>query len=226
MNFHEEYKTIETICRNICKDKDLVDDLIQEVGLIWLDLDPVKKTKIHNSCSFRWWVARVVKQQWSSSSSPFYSKYRKNKHQEYQPYHHVPDEVYDTTQDLQWAQLQKHIRQLYPSEYNIFTSYYKQHLTIMQITDKYDVDKNFVWSTLKRVRESLQRRINWEIHGWNTTELVELLAPYVGKKRLKAEERQVVVDVHSVVNSSTYNNIHDRDVVNKILKSLIVILGM
>jgi len=226
LDFNQEYSIIGEICKNVCRDPDLVDDLIQEVAFIWLQLDPVKKTRIHNSNSYRWWVARVVKQQWSSSSSPFYTKYRKRQHQEYQHYHSPVDEEYDVTPDLQWAHLQDHVRQLFPSEFNIFRSYYNQGLTMMQITEKYNVDKNFVWATLKRVRESLERRINWEINGWTQAEVSEMIAPFVGKKRLKAEERQMVLDVNYIVHNRKYNNIHDREVVNKVLEVLVSTLGL
>lgn len=217
---------IGEICRNICRDQDLVEDLIQEVALIWIDLDPVKKTKIHNSNAFKFWIARVVKQQWSSSSSPFYSKYRKRKDTQYESKHSPVDEEYDTTPDLQHAHLQRHVRGLFPSEFNIFNSYYKENLTIMQITEKYGVDKNFVWSTLQRVKTSLERKINWEVNGWTIEEVIEMIAPMVGKKRLKVDERQIILDVNYICTNTYFNNIYDKEVVNAILKNLIAQLKM
>ena len=226
MDLNQEYSIITEICNNICKDPNLVGDLTQEISLVWLDLREEKKTAIRESGSFRWWAARTIKQQWASSSSPFYTKYRKNAHQEYQSHHSPAEEEYDTEPDENYALLQKHVRALFPSEYNIFNSYYKQNLTIMQITHKFGVDKNFVWSTLKRVRDSLSRKIRWEMNGWRQEDMQELLAPFIGRRRLKADERQVILDIHWVVNGQNINSIYDRDVVDRVLKNLVTSLKM
>ncbi len=226
LDFQKEYEIITEICRNVCKDQDLVDDLIQEVTIIWLDLDPEKKWRIQDSKSFRWWTARVVKQQWSSSSSPFFTKYRKHVHNPVYENLQIAEVEYDSTPDENWAKLQRHVRALYPSEFNIFNSYYKKEMTIMEITKHFGVDKNFVWSTLKRVKGSLQRKIDWEVNGWSREELQEALAPLVGRKRLKAEERQLVLDVHWCLHGQYYNNVYDRELVERVLKALVTFLRM
>jgi len=221
LNFHEEYKTIETICRNICKDKDLVGDLTQEVALIWVELAPEKKERILFTDSFTWWVARTTKNLWSSTSSPFYSKYRKVKAQEYQVYHSPPNEEYDSTTDDQFELVMKYFDSLFPSEYNIMFSYYFKEMTIMEIVQRFDVDKNFVWNTIKRVGRSLKRKVEWETYGWQEAQLLELVIDYVGKKRLKIEERQVILDVYNLLYQDRFNNVYDKERIGILLEKIV-----
>ena len=69
MTFEDEYTIIQEICRNVCKDPDLVDDLTQEVSLIWFQQDEDKKDAIRSY--FKFWISRVVTNQYKSSTSPF-----------------------------------------------------------------------------------------------------------------------------------------------------------
>ena len=214
-----EYNIISDICRNICKDPNLIDDLIQEVALIWVELDPVKKEAIYKSQSFKWWTIKVVQQQWASSTSPFYSKYRKSQSQEFQEYHRH-QEIEEQNNEYQYEAIEKHIDILFPSEYNIFTSYHLLGLTIMQIVDKYGIDKNFVWNTLQRVTRSIRRKTRWDLEGWSKQELRDLIQGYTTKRKLKAEERQIILDVNYALTDSKFSNIHDKAQVQKILIDL------
>jgi len=214
-----EYNIIKEVCHNICKDPNLVEELIQEVSLIWLELAPGKKEAISKSNSFKWWTIKVVQQQWSSSTSPFYTKYRKVQVQEFQEYHRH-QELPEQDNERQYELLEKHIDLLFPSEFNIFTSYHLLGLTIMQIVEKYDVDKNFVWNTLQRVTRSIRRKVKWDTEGWTKDELRELIAGYSDKRKLKAEERQIILDVNYILNGSRFSNIHDKEQIQKILADL------
>jgi len=226
LDFNQEYSIIGEICNNICKDKDLVGDLTQEVALIWCELDPNKKNVIHNSNSFTWWVARTTKNLWSSSSSPFYSKYRKVKTQQYQSYNTPDPDQYDYQADEQFELMMKYVDRLFPSEYNIIHSYYFKGMTIMDIVQRFDVDKNFVWNTIKRVGRSLKRKVQWELQGWNETQLLEMVIDYVGKKRLKIEERQIVLDVYNVLHDGNFNNVYDKERILQMLGKLVIRLKL
>ena len=202
---------IGEICRNICKDRSLVDDLIQEVALIWAELSCEKKDKVRKSGAFKWWVARTTKNLWSSSSSPFYSKYRKNKAHEWSEYHTQAEVEWDAEEDERYELLLSYIDVLFPSEYNILHSYYFQHLTIMQIVTKFDVDKNFVWNTIKRVERSLKRKMEWSMFGYKELELADMVSDYIGKSRLKVEERQIILDIYNLLFDNNFNNVYDKN---------------
>ena len=90
----------------------------------------------------------------------------------------------------------------------------------MQIVEKYDIDKNFVWNTLQRVTRSIRRKVKWDTEGWTKDELRELIAGYSDKRKLKAEERQIILDVNYILNGSRFSNIHDKEQVQKILADL------
>lgn len=201
-----------------------MDDLIQEVALIWTELSDEKRDKVKDSGAFKWWVARTTKNLWSSSSSPFYSKYRKVKAQEYAEYHTTTEVEWDEDEDTRYEMLLSYVDRLFPSEYNIIHSYYFQGLTIMQIVKKFDIDKNFVWNTIKRVERSLKRKMEWSEFGYCEVALSELVCGYVGKSRLKVEERQIVLDVYNILFAESFNNVYDKERIflflDKIVKRL------
>ena len=229
MDFQEEYSIIGQICRNICKDKDLVDDLIQEVSIIWFQYPEHKKDKVRTNNAFKFWVARTTKNQWSSSSSPFYNKYRKvsRSAQEFQAWHSPEDVEYDSLPDEQYELMMKHIDRLFPSEYNILYSYYFKKMTIMDIVARFDVEKTFVWKTLKRVGKSLKRKVQWDVHGYTEQELLELVVNLVGKKyKMNIDERQIVLDVHNVLFGGRFNNVYDHKAIEQMLAKLVIRLKL
>jgi hypothetical protein len=71
-----EYKKL---CRNICKDKSLYEDLFQELIIILLEYPADKIESLYNSNQLKWFVIRILKNQADSTTSPFYKKYNKFK---------------------------------------------------------------------------------------------------------------------------------------------------
>lgn len=198
-----------------------MDDLAQEITLIWLELAPEKQERIREQNALKWWSIRTCKNQWMSQSSPFYSKYKKFKGTDLD----LEGEIADVQQEFPepdvhyW--LDVFVERLYPSEKNIVHDYWERHMTIMQIVAKYSVDKNFVWNTLQRVVKSLRRQIIWQMEGCDPRDVSEVLIEFVGRKRLKIEERQFIVDAHNRLLKSSYNNPHNREEVGKMLERLI-----
>lgn len=96
----------------------------------------------------------------------------------------------------------------------------------MDIVQRFDVDKNFVWNTIKRVGRSLKRKVQWELQGWNETQLLEMVIDYVGKKRLKIEERQIVLDVYNVLHDGNFNNVYDKERILQMLGKLVIRLKL
>lgn len=219
-----EYTIITEICHNLCKDRGLVDDLIQEITIAWCEVNEDKQRKVRETDSFKWWTIRTTKNQWHSVSSPFYTKYRKNMSIEFNPDMPVEDTEYNYEADETLSLLDKHINNLFPSEYNIIQSYYMHGMTIMQICHRFDVDKNFVWNTIKRVGRSIKRKMEWDLYGWTHPQMIELIADFVGRKKLKIEERQIILDVHNYVHKERFNNVYDKEAINKILARIVLTL--
>lgn len=217
-----EWQVIEEICSKICHDESLLPDLIQDISLVWLELDPNKKTKILEEEAFSFWVARTVTNQWHSSTSTFYTKYRKDRSHELPT--EIPEEEYDSTLDERTETVRVWTASLFPSDQNILRSYYESNMTIMQIANHYDVDKNFVWNTIQRVVKSFKRRAEWQKSRPKAEQLGDLIIDLIGKTRLKIEERQLVLDVHNMIHPDKFYNVYDKqhvlELLNKVTRTL------
>ncbi len=217
-----EWQIIEEICTKICRDTSLLPDLIQDIALTWLELDGEKKRMIVEKEVFSYWVARTVQNQWNSSTSTFYTKYRKETGREF-----IGDPVgeeYDSAWDDAAEMIKAWVDTLFPSDQNIIRAYFYQNLTIMQIASKYDVDKNFVWMTIHRVLRSLKRKSQWHQQTPSSEILSDLLIELVGKTRLKIEERQLVLDIHNQIHGDNFANVYDKQqcltILNKCVRTL------
>lgn len=196
-----------------------MEDLIQEVSLAFLELDDNKKKKV--SSYFQFWVVRVVTNQWKSTTSPFYSTYRNSYYIEDSPSLQIEDPQESDFNLGQEEMINSLISELYISDQNVIRDYYEKGMTIMEITEKYQVEKTFVWNVLDRVRKSFKRRIEWQNEKPNTIYFIELIAPYIGRSRLKIGERQIIVDVYNHVMTHKVNATHSKMAVNSYLEGLI-----
>jgi predicted DNA-binding protein YlxM (UPF0122 family) len=217
-----EWQVIEEICSKICNDSSLLPDLIQEISLVWLELDGEKKRLIQENKAFPFYISKVISNQWNSSTSTFYTKYRKETGREYTV--DLAGEEYDSGLDGMTELMREWIDGLFPSDQNIIRSYFFQNLTIMQISAKYDVDKNFIWNTIQRVLKSLKRRAQWHHKCPFRSDLLEMLSPLAEKPRLKIEERQLVIDVHNHLYETPFNNPYDKQKCLALLQKCLLIL--
>ena len=70
-------KIIEGLIRDYSVDYQFRDDLTQEIYMILLDSDQAKLQDIINKKQIRFYVARILRNQFYSSTSPFYKQYKK-----------------------------------------------------------------------------------------------------------------------------------------------------
>lgn len=70
-------KLVETICKNIGVAEKYFDDFVQEMYLILLEYDQQKLQEIYNKGQLNFFLTRIIKNQWCSKTSTFYTKYRK-----------------------------------------------------------------------------------------------------------------------------------------------------
>lgn len=70
---------LEKMCKMMCKnDSQLVDDLMQEILLIILEFKPDSKLdEAYNKGQHLYFIKRIINNQYNSTTSPFYTKYRK-----------------------------------------------------------------------------------------------------------------------------------------------------
>lgn len=70
-------RIVENICKNIGVSSKYYDDLVQEIYLILLEYDQAKLQTIYENNQLNFWLTRIIKNQYCSTTSPFYKKYRK-----------------------------------------------------------------------------------------------------------------------------------------------------
>lgn len=184
-----------------------------------LEWGPDKWVKIKSDDEFRYLMVKIVINQWRSKSSPFWKKYRSEPYEDSKHIEDILDEPYE--EEAREILTRKLIDQLYPSDKNIVKDYYETGLTIMEITKKWSVEKNFVSNTLARVRGSLERRIVWHEKGHDEIEVMETILPLIGKKRIAIDARQYVIDVWNHLSGGEMNCIHDPECVKKILEKVV-----
>lgn len=208
----------------MCFNRDLADDLTQEVALYFLQMEEDKKIVLREKKLVKAWFIRTIVNQDRSKTSPFYKKYKTQPMEDVQ---HLGEELEDLEvieereEDLDL--INAWVEDLFPSDKNIIVDYFDRGLTIMGIAEKYKVDKNYVVSVLTRVKASFHRRLIWRKFSKPVlqTFISENLAPMVGRKRLKAEERQFILDAHNLLFKTSYNVYFDREMCSYLLANLI-----
>jgi hypothetical protein len=68
-----EYKDL---CKNIAKGHELYEDLFQELIIILCEYDSVKLEELYAKGQIKWFIVKIIKNQFQSTTSPFYKKYR------------------------------------------------------------------------------------------------------------------------------------------------------
>jgi DNA-directed RNA polymerase specialized sigma24 family protein len=220
----EEYKLLTHLVKKLAQNKQLSDDLIQEVAIYWMELDGEKKKNIRDKGLVQAWFIRTIMNQDRSKTSYFYRKYKTQPTLNSDDLGEIMEDTYTEDELEEKLDLVKAwIEDLFPSDKNIIKDYYEKGLTIMGISAKYQVDKNYTVSVLTRVKASFYRLLIWRQVPKSIMEifLIENIAPLVGKKRLKAEERQFVIDSHNFLYKTNHNAYFDLELCSYLLKSLI-----
>lgn len=70
-------RLVEDISKNIGVSPKYFDDFVQEIYLILLEYDQEKLQAIYEKGDINFFLTRIIKNQWCSTTSPFYRKYRK-----------------------------------------------------------------------------------------------------------------------------------------------------
>ena len=69
---------IKKAVKNICKGHELWEDLYQELFIILANYDREKLQLMYDNKQIKWFIVRIVMNQWNSTTSPFYKQYRSN----------------------------------------------------------------------------------------------------------------------------------------------------
>ena len=69
-------KVVETMCVNMGVEQSYFDDLVQEIYLIILEYDDNKIIKMYEQNQIKFFITRIIKNQYFSKNSTFYKKYK------------------------------------------------------------------------------------------------------------------------------------------------------
>lgn len=69
---------VEDIARNIRVTSDYYDDFVQETYVTLLEYDNTKLNEIFDKKQIKYFVVRIMLNNWNSTTSPFYCKYKRS----------------------------------------------------------------------------------------------------------------------------------------------------
>ena len=68
---------LSTLFKNMCVRGNDFEDLEQEILLILLEYDDDKIIEMYNNKQLKWFIIKLIKNQYFSVNSPYYKKYKK-----------------------------------------------------------------------------------------------------------------------------------------------------
>lgn len=68
---------LRELCENIRVSSNDIDDLMQEIYLILLEYDRDKLIELYEKKQLKFFMVRIIQNQYNSKTSPFYRKYKK-----------------------------------------------------------------------------------------------------------------------------------------------------
>lgn len=90
-------KTVETLCTNMGVEQAYLDDLVQEIYLILLEYDEDKLIKMYERKQLKFFIVRIIMNQYFSKNSPFYKKYKLyDQRQDYNKKIETEEDEFDT----------------------------------------------------------------------------------------------------------------------------------
>lgn len=75
--YEEVFEMLDDIFKNMCIKQNDLDDLKQEIILIVMEYDREKIIELYEKKQLKFFVVRIINNQYFSNSSPYYKKYKK-----------------------------------------------------------------------------------------------------------------------------------------------------
>lgn len=90
-------KVVEELCCNMGVEQAYLDDLIQEIYLILLEYNEDKLIKMFERKQLKFFIVRIIMNQYFSQNSPFYKKYKMyDQKQDYNKEIETEEDEFDT----------------------------------------------------------------------------------------------------------------------------------
>ena len=170
-------KKFRTMCYGLTKDKEDIDDAVQELMMYFLQMNPETLKNIwekDGKIGIIKYGAVVLKRALTSKRSPFYYKYKKYytnlvginmTHTSKNNFHKSIYNIPDTTETGQWEKLEKidnALDNIYWYDKKVFQLYYEENNTLDSLAYKTGISRNSLFSTIDKVRNILKEKIENE----------------------------------------------------------------
>jgi hypothetical protein len=162
------------MCYGITKDKEQIDDAVQELFLYFMQMNPETLRRIWEKDGKRGIIgygAVVLKRSLTSTRSPFYYKYKKyytnligvymshtSKDNFHKSIYNIPEETIDNYKWTKLEKIDKVLDTLYWYDKKIFQLYYSGE-TLDSLAAKTKISRNSLFTTIDKVRAILKKEL-------------------------------------------------------------------
>ena len=163
------------MCYGITKNKETIDDAVQELMLYFMQMNQQTLKSIYDKDGKKGLLkygAVVLKRALTSKRSPFYYKYKKYYTNLYginmtnTPVDNFSKSIHNLPQNEetgQWKKLEKIdkiLEDVYWYDKKVFELYYYETNTLDSLSKKTGISRNSIFNTIDRVRQHIKEKIN------------------------------------------------------------------
>ena len=170
-----------TMCYGLTKDKEEVDDAVQELYLYFLQMNPDTLKNIYHKDGLDGitrYAAVVLRRALTSPRSPFYYKYKKyythidkfssdityniqteDKDQKKNLYN-IPEEIVENIGFKKLDKIDAALGDMYWYDRKVFELYYYEANTLDTLAKKTGISRNSLFTTIDKVRTKLKKMLN------------------------------------------------------------------
>ena len=137
------------------------EDLFQQTMVYLYETDKVKIETLIKKKQLRYWIARIMMNQYNSSSSKFHYTWRKHQERVNDAKNHI--EEWQTSEDekqlkeLDFLQLEESIKKLPFFDRFIISIYYKEEHSLNSLSEATGISRTTIYKAIRKARNEIKR---------------------------------------------------------------------